>query len=51
MMTSKHYLVSLKQKETRKEATIKDRKCKRQKKIANKEKNVFQKLNRKKDKQ
>jgi hypothetical protein len=30
MMTSKHYLISLTQKETREEATIKDRKCKRQ---------------------
>jgi hypothetical protein len=43
MMTSKHYLISLKQKETREEATIKDRKCKRQKQLANKEKNVLKK--------
>ncbi len=49
-MTSEHYLVSLKQKETREEATIKDRKCKRQKQLANKEKNVFKKVNWKKDK-
>jgi hypothetical protein len=50
-MISEHYLVSLKQKETRKEATIKDRKCKKQKQLANKEKNAFKKVNKKKDKQ
>jgi len=51
MMTSKHYLISLIQKETREEATIKYRKCKRQKQLANKEKNAFKKVNRKKNKQ
>jgi hypothetical protein len=51
MMILEYYLVSLKQKETRKEATIKDRKNKKQKKLANKEKNVFKKVNKKKDKQ
>jgi hypothetical protein len=50
-MISEHYLVFLKQKETRKEATTKDTKCKRQKQLANKEKNAFKKINRKKDKQ
>jgi len=49
-MILEHYLVSLKQKETRKEATIKDRKCKKQQ-LANKEKNAFKKVNKKKDKQ
>ncbi len=49
MMISKHYLIPLKQKAIRKEIVTKDKKCMRQKQLINKERNVLEKIDKRKN--
>jgi hypothetical protein len=51
MIILKHYLTTFEQKETKKEIITNDRECKRQKQLANKEKRMFGKVNKEKNKQ
>lgn len=49
MMISKHYLIPLKQKAIRKEIATKDKECVRQKQLINKERNVLEKIDKRKN--
>ncbi len=49
MMILKHYLIPLKQKAIRKEIATKDKECMRQKQLINKERNVLEKIDKRKN--
>jgi hypothetical protein len=49
MMILEHYLIPLKQKAIRKEIATKDRECMKQKQLINKERNVLEKVDKRKD--